>query len=147
MIETAIEKNIPVLGVCRGMQLINIYFGGSLFQELESQKFQKHDFDLHGDTLVAPSYIKKNLHHKVNLEKDGQLFKCYQQGNIWVNSFHHQGISTLGKGLIVEGRSDDGLVEAISHGGHNILAVQWHPEANLQIPNFAKLFDTWLAGL
>jgi putative glutamine amidotransferase len=146
LIQTAIAKNIPILGVCRGFQMLNVFFGGSLHQQLGT-KFQKHDFDHGGDNRIAPSFVKKTLHHKILLEPDGLLFDWFRQDSQMVNSFHHQGVKNLGKNLKVEATSSDGLVEAFSHKTHQILAVQWHPELNLEIPHFSTLFTHWLQAL
>ncbi len=146
LIKIAIEKKIPILAICRGFQLINIYFEGSLHQEL-GERYQKHDFDHNGDSSIAPSFVKKTLHHKIHLEAGGILKNWYNTDTLMVNSFHHQGVKTLGKNLTIEATSSDGLIEAFSHREYKILGVQWHPEGNLNIPDFKNLFINWLQTL
>lgn len=122
---------LPVLGICRGLQIINVAEGGSLYQDLNTQN-QKTK--LHRD---------KNLYdehwHQINLESNGFLSQIYPRTQVAkVNSVHHQGIKKLAKELIVEATSlEDGVIEAIRHetmrpspldSSPFILGVQWHPE-------------------
>jgi len=122
LIQYAIQKNIPILGVCRGMQLLNIYFGGSLYQDLKYNKeaYLKH---LQGD---------KNPHipiHKVIPIEDSFLDKLFPN-DLWVNSFHHQSIKKIGNNLKISAKSTDNVIEAIEYidDNHFLLGVQWHPE-------------------
>lgn len=117
-----LESRKPVLGICRGAQLINVAMGGALYQDIESQ--------LPGSGRhVADSYDRHT--HELVLEAGGlleqRLGSCPQRKVI---SIHHQGIRTLGRDLAVEARSaDDGLIEAIRGTGRNfLLGLQWHPE-------------------
>jgi len=111
----------PVFGICRGMQLINVAYGGSLYQDLATQydgaiKHVTDAYDRHSHGLVW--------------EKDGWLASLYDAADAHaVNSIHHQGIKSLGRNLRAEAKSDDGIVEAICGTGNSfILGVQWHPE-------------------
>ena len=113
----------PVFGVCRGLQLINVAFGGTLYQDIPSQLPQAA---VHGDEAA----FELNFHQLAvmpntrlaHLLKDARSFK--------INSIHHQGIKDLAPGFVVEARSpDDGMIEAIRHtGSAYVAAVQWHPE-------------------
>lgn len=100
------EANKPVIGICRGIQIINVYFGGSLIQHID------------GHTEGAL--------HNIDIDKNSFLYKAYKKEKIKVNSYHHQVIDKLGKGLKAVAISEDGYIEAIE--GNNIYAVQWHPE-------------------
>lgn len=145
IIKQAVAKKLPILGICRGMQLLNIFFGGNLYQDLVSGKWQKHSFsklssDYENQSIIANS--KK--HHTVNLTKSGFLFQSLQVDNIWVNSFHHQGIDKLGQNLQIEAQSEDGLVEAFTNISQKIVGVQWHPELTTNDPNSIRFLESWL---
>lgn len=121
LLKSAIKKKIPILGICRGMQLINVYFGGSLYQDLKyhDKVTLKHwQDDSHEDPV-----------HKVFLSKDSVLNRCFKD-EVWVNSLHHQTIKDIGEGLVVGGLSSDKCVEVIEKidEEHFILGLQWHPE-------------------
>jgi putative glutamine amidotransferase len=116
--------NKPVLGICRGAQLLNVLFGGTLYQDIATQ--------------VAGAQEHRNwniydaLHHSIAFEPGSKLSKWYppQNGKAVVNSVHHQAIKDLGKGLVVEAKAHDGIIEAIrlSDDEPFAYAVQWHPE-------------------
>jgi gamma-glutamyl-gamma-aminobutyrate hydrolase PuuD len=109
----------PVLGVCRGMQLINVAFGGSLYQDLELDGAT-------GDSHVLAEAYDEHT-HPIALEGWFREIHGVAEGRI--NSIHHQGVKRLGAGLAIEARAPDGVVEAIRGTGANfIVGVQWHPE-------------------
>lgn len=117
----ALELGYPVLGICRGFQLINVYSGGALFQDLEKE------FSggvVHRNMFRNP----EDLHHEVNIGKESLLSDIICSDRFMVNSRHHQGIRVPGRDLTVTAYSDDGLVEAVENRDLNIIAVQWHPE-------------------
>lgn len=116
-----IEGDIPFLGICRGLQLINVARGGSLFRDLSQQKDGSIPHDWH------PS--RSLLAHKVSIDLHNPLLEAGFSLQFYVNSLHHQGIRIPGKDLLPIARSPDGLIEAIQLTGHRFgLAVQWHPE-------------------
>ncbi len=116
---------IPILGVCRGMQLINVALNGTLYQDINAQlpnSLGHYPEDTRADVL----------YHSVKLEEDSIPFKIFKTHDIKVNSTHHQSVKDLGKGLKASAYSQDGIIEAmesISTDGQFILGVQWHPEA------------------
>lgn len=113
----------PVLGICRGAQLINVAFNGSLHQDIAEE--------VPGAISHLERDLYYDLHHDVKFEKDSRLAQIYGEGTRpRINSIHHQSIKRLGSGLTVEARSpDDGVVEAIRWGGSSyVMGVQWHPE-------------------
>ena len=106
-----IRHKFPIFGICRGLQTLNVLFGGDLHMDLPKHPFSKSKEQLSHGVLV--NSVEGN----------------FRSGLHKVNSFHHQGINRLGKGLVSMGRSStDGLVEAIRHETLPIYAVQWHPE-------------------
>lgn len=114
-----IEAGRPVFGICRGLQELNVLFGGTL-----------HDLGNHhrGDGHAFESLFDHQ--HAVDLARDGRLAGAIGQDRLTVNSVHHQGIARLGHGLDVEAVADDGVIEAFSARPSRgaVLAVQWHPE-------------------
>lgn len=124
ILESAKPRKIPLFGICRGAQLINAWHGGTLYQDLPTQT---------GTPRVhrcAEEYDR--IHHPVDCRPGGLLNQLYGKTRLEVNSVHHQGIQTLGTGLIEEARCpDDNLVEAFTGATMQdqfILGVQWHPE-------------------
>jgi len=145
IIEHAIQTHKPLLGICRGCQMINVYFGGTLFQDIQAQmpSALKH--------RDAGEYDK--LSHKIMINPNGVLKKIYpQEPPVSVNTIHHQGIKTLGEGLTVEAMSFvDESFEAVSANDGAILGVQWHPEFSHTLGDAviapSPLFDFFLRGI
>ena len=121
----AMAEGVPVLGVCRGMQILNVATGGSLLQDC-SDCFDgaiKHDY------YPTAGYARDFLAHTVRIEKGSRLSLLFDAGEAEVNSMHHQGIERLGEGLVATAWSPDGLIEAVeAPGGSFVVGVQWHPE-------------------
>lgn len=123
LVNRFIEARKPVLGICRGHQLLNVALGGSLWQDVLTQVPGSHP---HQDMDVYHEH-----YHQVSLEPGSRLAALYGGARTArVNTLHHQAVKALGRGLVVEARSsDDGLVEAIRYtGGQYLVGVQWHPE-------------------
>lgn len=118
----AANRQIPVLGICRGIQVLNAALGGSLYQDIYSQaegKLIKHSQDL--DRAYAS--------HTVRIEEDSLLAKIMGQTTLPVNSFHHQAVKEPAPGFRVSARATDGIIEAIESKEYkSMLGVQWHPE-------------------
>jgi putative glutamine amidotransferase len=123
----AIPDRKPVLGVCRGLQLVNLACGGSLYQDLADQFTGsiKHDYFPFGG-----QFARDFLAHEVEVAKGSRLAAIFGAGALKVNSMHHQGIRELGDGLVATAVAPDGLVEGIeSADDAYVIGVQWHPEA------------------
>jgi putative glutamine amidotransferase len=124
----AIADGKPVLGVCRGMQLINVAMGGSLYQDLATQfpNGIKHDYFPFG----GHGHTRDYLAHDVRIADDSRLARLFGADTIKVNSMHHQGVRAIAGGLVPTAHAPDGLMEALEGPGPAyLLAVQWHPEA------------------
>ena len=123
---TAIELGMPVLGICRGHQVLNVALGGTLVQHIEDHRFVHHAVALAPGSLVAEA-----VGHEVPVG----------------HSVHHQAIDRLGAGLVVTGRADDGTIEAVELPGRWVVGVQWHPEDTAaHDPDQQRLFDAFVAA-
>lgn len=121
----ALEDGKPVLGVCRGMQVINVACGGSLVQDIE----QGHERAIKHDYFPTQGHERDYLAHEAQVRPDSRLSRIFGAGTITVNSMHHQGIKQLGAGLEATVHAPDGLIEGIEGTGESFLiGVQWHPE-------------------
>ena len=134
----SLERGIPILGICRGLQVINVAFGGTLIQDIPSQIEEPVQHWTNASDSV--------LCHTVFIDEDSLLARVLRTTKLATNSWHHQSIANVGRGLRINCRAADGVVEGIeSASGLKILAVQFHPEESSQpFPIFQKLFD-WLA--
>ena len=134
LVNAFVEACKPVFGICRGLQLINVNFGGTLFQDIPTQR---PDAARH----INQERYERNL-HRMNIEPGTRLGALYgEDAGTLINSIHHQGIKDLAPAFTVEARCpDDGMIEAIRHKGPAyIAAVQWHPE--FHPPGRTELFD------
>lgn len=129
------EHNLPVLGICRGLQVLNVAYGGTLYQDIETNFSTAipHRFSQEKDRPLEG--------HTVTIEPGSRLHAILGD-QITVNTYHHQGIRQLGEALTPTAFSPDGLIEAFEAPG--ILAVQWHPERMTEIPAFQSLFDDFV---
>lgn len=141
ILERALEKDMPILGICRGMQLINIYFAGSLYEDLPNQ-FSKE--------IKHRQAKDKFSYHKVNIKEGSFLYELADYNPTFeVNSFHHQGIKDLGDGLEDAAWSDDGLIEAVEGRDYNfLLGLQRHPEVDYGNSYFSqKIFESFVESI
>ena len=129
---TAVGLGMPVLGICRGMQVLNVALGGSLHQHLP---------DLDGQVEHRQQGASGEPTHRVTLSRASRLTKVIGRRYLEVNSFHHQGLHGLGKGLAVAGRCPDGHVEAVEVPGRRFtFGVQWHAECLVDRPEQLAIF-------
>ena len=129
----AAERDLPILGVCRGMQLLNVARGGSLVQDVD-EHYAREGWD-------RPV-------HDVQLEHGSRLARAFGSSTLAVNSVHHQAVERLGEGLHVSARAADGVIEGIEDEHGLALGVQWHPEflAGAAGDEQVKLFREVLSG-
>lgn len=118
----ALERELPILAICRGCQLVNVHFGGSLYQDLTMQRPGTIEH------TQQDSWSRRT--HQVRIEPDSKLARITGAEELLINSFHHQGIKEIGAGLRVVAVAEDGTIEAIERPGYPdwFLGVQWHPE-------------------
>lgn len=119
LVRAAIDRGIPVLGVCRGLQVLNVALGGTLVADLPAGPVS------HLSAAVAPS---DGIDDHVVTFADGSLARRLFGEQAITNSWHHQALDVCGAGLVVTGRTPDGVVEAVELPGAPVLGVQWHPE-------------------
>ncbi|MGL1887442.1 MAG: gamma-glutamyl-gamma-aminobutyrate hydrolase family protein [Reichenbachiella sp.] len=131
ILDYAIKNNKPVLGICRGFQLMNVYFGGTLYQDTITQNPNVKDH------RSAEKY--DTIKHPIHFTRDSFLASVYQEGkDPHVNTIHHQAIKDLGKDLEVYATSPDGLIEAFGYNKAapgKVIGVQWHPEFTPTLKN------------
>ncbi len=127
LIALAQTRHLPLLGICRGMQVINVALGGTLIQDLPSQR----------DASIDHNVKRPLVGHRVSIDPTSRLAQLLGN-NPEVNSYHHQGLDRLALGLRAIAWSSDGLIEAVE--GKNLLAVQWHPERMTSLKEVQDLF-------
>jgi len=136
LIPEAVERGIPVLGICRGFQEMNVAYGGTLTQKLH----EVPGYLDHRDDETQPLDVQYGPAHDVVLEEGGLLRELAGTDRIRVNSLHQQGVERLADRLIVEARAPDGVIEAFRVRGAQrfALAVQWHPEWKVMSNSFSR---------
>jgi putative glutamine amidotransferase len=134
LLHGAIERRLPVLGICRGMQLMNVALGGTLEQDLVSPDGS------HPHRRAVGTF--EGTDHFVKLEPGTLTSAAAGEESTLARCHHHQAVGRLGEGLIVSGRSDDGVIEAIeAEDGRWLIGVQWHPEADERSRLFSALHE------
>jgi len=138
----ALAEGLPVFGICRGIQVMNVAAGGTLYQDIASQVpgSLKHD--------CWPDYPRNYLAHQVTVNADSRLAAILGQRRVGVNSMHHQAVKDLAPRFRVVARDPDGLIEAIEDHDHPFaLGVQWHPEELVEdAPPMRRLFEHFVSA-
>lgn len=125
LLDQALERRAPILGICRGVQMINVKFGGSLYQDMKEDAEPQF---AHRQTDEGKT--RQEATHSVLVTDENSKLGEIVQGTCRVNSLHHQAVKRVGRGLKVTARSEDGFVEAVEAAEEYpfLMAVQWHPE-------------------
>jgi putative glutamine amidotransferase len=143
LIRWAVRDGKPVLGVCRGIQVLNVAAGGSLYQDLRAQRGNgiKHDYF----PMDGP-YSRDMLAHGVRVTPGSRLAGILGAEETQVNSMHHQAIKDLAPGLLASAVAPDGLIEGIEGAnGQYVVGVQWHPEELVEtMPAMRQLFASFV---
>ena len=136
LVRKAVRAGVPVFGICRGFQEMNVAFGGTLHQRLHEVPGHLD----HRDDETQPLEVQYGPAHDVTLEPGGVLHSLAASDRIQVNSLHNQGIDRLGAELAVEARAPDGVIEAfrVRDAQRFALAVQWHPEWKVMSNPFSR---------
>jgi len=141
LFQDALQAGLPILGICRGLQVINVAMGGTLYEDILDQR---PDSIKHQYSLEKP---RTYLAHAVQLDGNGRLASILGGPEVQVNSLHHQGIRRLAPGLQASACAPDGLIEAIEVPGNRFaLAVQWHPEWMQDDAGMRKLFGEFVTA-
>ena len=139
--QEAIGADIPVFGICRGIQIMNVAMGGSLYQDIPSQFY---------DPLTHPAKrYGDDSQHDIEIVRNSWLSKLIKKSGDEVNSAHHQAVDKIGEGFVVTAKSSDGVVEAMENPSKQfVLGVQYHPERMLETSEFRehrrKLFEAFI---
>ncbi|WP_026464608.1 gamma-glutamyl-gamma-aminobutyrate hydrolase family protein [Adhaeribacter aquaticus] len=130
LLNQAVKKNLPVMGICRGSQLLNVYFGGSLYQDINS--FYSEE----------PNPISIFPVKKIRIKKESKLANILGAEKLKVNAIHHQAIKDPGQNIIIVAKEANGVVQAVENSElPYVVGVQWHPEYLPQRPEQRRLFQ------
>lgn len=138
----AIDTEMPFLGICNGMQLLNVLYGGKVIQHIPDEgKYMDHE-----QSHISGFNDYQTGYHEVEIEKNSQLFKIVGEAKVKTNSSHHQAAKSAGEGLKIAARATDGIIEAIENPAHPFcIGVQWHPEFEVSKAD-RKIFGGFVAA-
>lgn len=141
LLQMTLQANLPFMGICRGLQLVNVGLGGSLYEDIQDQHPQQARHQFGGEKP------RDYLAHWVNIDEGSRLAEILKTGSKQVNSLHHQGIRQLSPALRATAFSPDGIIEAVELPNYPFgLAVQWHPEWLPDDPAMVSLFHAFTAA-
>lgn len=133
----ALSRRMPVLGICGGMQLLNVAFKGSLYQDIA--------LEVPGSKPHEQTHDRTHPQHPVDVKDGTVLADCVGRGQLMVNSTHHQAVKAVGEGLLASAISNDGIIEAIEAKDGFVVGVQWHPELMIDtVPPHLGLYKTFV---
>jgi putative glutamine amidotransferase len=136
--KAAFQRNLPILAICRGVQVLNVSRGGTLYQDIPTQV---------QDSINHLQNVDKTIQtHTICIERKTLLHRIFRKTEIWVNGKHHQAIKDLAPDFVISARATDGIIEAIEHSSKPfVLGVQWHPEGTWEKdPYSKKLFRAFI---
>lgn len=142
ILELAMAADKPVLAICRGMQFLNVNFGGSLHQHIPKDIPNALNHELSSEEGQFD-----HIAHPITIDKSSKLYKILNRGDIDTNTHHHQAVKEIGAGLRVTARSQDGVIEAIESADERfIIGIQAHPESlGHVVPEWSKLFEEFVS--
>jgi putative glutamine amidotransferase len=141
LVRAAVSHHVSVLAICRGIQVLNVAFGGTLYTDIQDQ----HPDALRHDWF--PDIPRDYLAHSIQIDRASVLFSFFEADEIQVNSLHHQGIEKVGQDLVPIAFARDGLVEAlVMENADFVVGVQWHPECLPDDVKMQKLFKGFVAA-
>jgi putative glutamine amidotransferase len=155
LVPAALERGLPVLGVCRGMQVLNVALGGTLLQDLRlAERWREHPSDpgwkawkLMERAALDQDGIPPHPRHSIAISKPSILHTALGSATANVNSFHHQALDQLGQGVRATAIAPDGVVEAIELDRHHVLGVQWELQEEWRIDiRFAAVFEWFVSA-
>ena len=139
--QLAVQSDLPLLGICRGHQLLNIALGGNLYQHLPDERPSNINHS------TPDSIAKDHIAHQVKIAEESALHHILEVDTLDVNSRHHQAVSTPAPNLKVTAYASDGLIEACELAGHRFcIGVQWHPENLQMMSEHKKVFTSFIAA-
>lgn len=141
LLQDSMQRSLPFLGICRGLQVINVALGGNLYADITNQrpKSLRHSY--------FPEKPRDYLAHTVEIQSGSRLSRILETDLVKVNSLHHQGIEILAPGLQATAYAPDGIIEAFEVPGYPFgLAVQWHPEWLTEHPEMRALFRAFVSA-
>lgn len=137
IVKAAIEKDMPILGISRGQQVMTVAFGGKLYQDIAENG------ESHLNHMQRASI--NDIGHYIDIKPNSRLYKIFDSDRLLVNSFHHQAAKMVPNSFNISATSSDGIVEAIEHKTKPIMAVQWHPEIMIKNhPIMLKIFEEFI---
>jgi putative glutamine amidotransferase len=144
LIADALVQDVPIFAICRGIQALNVALGGTLYQDLHSERPSEI---VH--TQKDLGLARDRFSHSIHVEPGSRLHAIVDTEEMLCNSFHHQAIQELGAGLVVTATAPDGVIEAVESPAHRyVLAVQFHPEETApHDPRSHALFESFIRGL
>jgi putative glutamine amidotransferase len=127
----AFDRDVPIFAVCRGIQVLNVALGGTLYQDIANQVRESINHTQRADKSINT--------HSIKIERKTLLYDLFKTGKIWVNGKHHQAIKDLAPGLNISARASDGIIEAVEITENKFtLGVQWHPEGSWEVDPYSK---------